>query len=257
MISNHTSVWFGILPLEPKKVCLEASIADLQTPSCDTLEKHHKYVRETGGAIADRAVTLLRLLQPGPITCRLVIWPLAETIPSAYTIGQIGYIPGLRREKYPPEYAFNGSTIDRMKQLFDHYWKIDLKTKPGTRWLNKAYAELNDEDRLAQIVFGLEQLLLKGEGERGYYSYKMALRAAWLLEREPAKRMMVFEDLRKGYSLRSKIAHGSLSKPLSNEELELTTKIENILRRLILEYLVDSNRFNQESMDKLVLGLDG
>ena len=123
------------------------------------------------------------------------------------------------------------------------------------RWFNKAYSELNDDDRLAHLVFGLEQLLLKGETERSYLSFKMALRGAWLLAPPDQSRVMTFGRLREAYSLRSKVAHGSLMRPLNDEELKLTAEIEETLRRLILIWLESPSDLNAERLNRLTLGV--
>ena len=106
-------------------------------------------------------------------------------------------------------------------------------------------------------MFGLEQLLLKGEKERSYLSFKMALRGAWLLEPPSQSRVQRFRQLREGYNLRSSIAHGSLMKALNDEELALTTELEEALRKLIRMYLKTPGRFDAAALNCLTLGVTG
>ncbi len=178
MLPHDRQFGFGIGELPKDVICFEAS---LQLPESPTLQQHQGNVGELGGRCVDRAVSLIRLAQAGPIGARLVIRPLSEQIPSAYTLVQTSYIPAVHREHYPGRYVMSAATLETIKKLFAAHWSRDLTETPGLRWFNKAYVEINDDDRLAHLVFGLEQLLLRGETERSYFSFKMALRGAWLL----------------------------------------------------------------------------
>lgn len=257
ILSADQKFGVGLGELPPEIVCLEAQLPSREPSEGqeEAWDRHQNHVRETGGGLIHRGITILRLTQAGPVGSRLAIAPLAETIPSAYTLAQIGYIPAVRRRKYPQSYTINSDTLMEIRSLFGEYWNEDLESVPGIRWLNKAYFELNNDDRLAHLVFGLEQLLLRGENERSYLSFKMALRGAWMLEPPNQSRVQRFRQLRQGYNLRSSVAHGSLMRELNDEELELTTELEEVLRKLIRMYLKDPGRFQAAVLNRLTLGV--
>jgi hypothetical protein len=256
-LSGNKNFGFGLGALPSEIVCLEAKLPSQKQGKNqdDGWDYHQNYVRNIGGNLIRRGITLLRLTQGGPIGARLAIVPLTQTVPYGYTLAQIEYIPPIRRPKYPQSYVINSNTLKDIRRLFEEHWHKDLESEPGIRWLNKAYFELNNDDRLAHLVFGLEQLLLKGERERSYLSFKMALRGAWLLEPPSQSRVQRFRQLRTGYNLRSDLAHGNLMRELTDEELELTTELEDALRRLMQLYLKDPERFRLEVLNLVTLGV--
>lgn len=255
-LSGGKRFGFGLGELPAEIVCLEMRLPSQDvTGQNDAWNSHLNYVREIGGNLIRQGVTLLRLAQCGPIGARLAIVPLAPAVPYGYTLAQIEYIPALRRPKYPHSYAINSETLKGIGKFFEKYWHRDLESEPGMRWFNKAYFELNNDDRLAHLVFGLEQLLLRGERERSYLSFKMALRGAWMLEPPSQLRVQQFRQLREGYTLRSELAHGNLMRELTDKELELTTKLEDALRRLMQLYLKCPERFSSEALNLLTLGV--
>lgn len=256
-LSGSKKFGFGLGELPSEIICLEAKLpSQKQTNNQDDVwDCHQNYVQRICGGLIHRGITLLRLTQGGPIGARIAIVPLTDTVPYGYTLAQIEYIPAIRRPKYPQSYVINSNTLEDIRRVFEEYWNKDLESEPGIRWLNKAYFELNSDDRLAHLVFGLEQLLLKGEAERSYLSFKMALRAAWLLEPPSQSRVQRFRQLRTGYNLRSDLAHGNLMRELTDEELELTTELEDALRRLVQLYLKDPERFRPEVLNLVTLGV--
>lgn len=257
MLAGERTFGFGLGELLAEMVCLEASLPGpvVGTAEEEDLPDHWRYVGETEGGLVEKGITLFRLAQPGPIGARFVIAPLSQNVPSAYTLAQIAIIPAIQRKRYPETYRLSTETLQKIRAIFWKYWTKDLTKTPGLRWLNKAYSELNDDDRLAHLVFGLEQLLLKGEKERSYFSFKMALRGAWLLAPGNESRMEKFEILRKAYDLRSKVAHGSLARSLSDKELELTAELEETLRQLVIMYLESPRQFDVEELNRLTLGV--
>lgn len=249
--------FWGIQPFPPEIVCVESRLRQSQTEKTGaSLESHHEQIRREGGLVLARVTSLLRLAQAGPIGARLIIVPLAETIPSAYTLAQIEYLPAIIRPKYPPAYKLTASIITKLQELFQKFWKVDLEGTPGIRWLNKANSELNADDAVAHLVFGLEQLLLRGENERAYLSFKLALRGAWLLGAKDGSREEAFAQLREGYKLRNKIAHGGLKRELNDQELMLSVALENMLRQLVLMFLSQPEKFEQAALQRMVLGLE-
>lgn len=145
-------VGFGLGKLPEQAVCLEVKLpASAQTAR--EWNQHQTNVREVGGALIQRAVTLLRLAQAGPIGSRLAVAPLAESIPSGYTLVQIEFLPPIRHPQYPNVYALGPPVVEEIRRLFSSYWDTDIVTMPGVRWLSKSYLELNEDDRTAPISY--------------------------------------------------------------------------------------------------------
>lgn len=84
----------------------------------------------------------------------------------------------------------------------------------------------------------------------------MALRGAWLLRPPDDTRVELFKKLRRGYNLRSSIAHGSLGRELTEEELVLTSGLEDALRQLIKLYLDAPSCFEPSVLNRLTLGVN-
>jgi len=80
----------------------------------------------------------------------------------------------------------------------------------AVRRFNLGYERSRVEDKLIDYMVGFEALLLPGvEGELGY---RMSLRAAALLGEGPHDRAAVQRNVKKAYTLRSDIVHGSRKK---------------------------------------------
>jgi hypothetical protein len=78
------------------------------------------------------------------------------------------------------------------------------------RRFNTGYERSGAEDKLIDQMVGFEALLLPNvEGE---YGYRMSLRAATLLGEDPHHRAAVQKNMKKAYSVRSEIVHGSRKK---------------------------------------------
>src|SRR4030042_1548841 len=69
-------------------------------------------------------------------------------------------------------------------------------------------------------------------------------------------RVQRFRQLRDGYNLRSSVAHGNLMRELNDEELELTTELEEALRKLIRMYLKNPGQFQAAVLNRLTLGVE-
>ena len=82
----------------------------------------------------------------------------------------------------------------------------------------------DDPEKLIEYAIALESLFLSdASDERTELSYRLALRAARLLEEDLASRLSCFRTVRDLYKLRSRIAHGgSLEelKPVEHKKLE-------------------------------------
>ena len=253
-LNAMTKEWIqtqALRKLQPDTIAIECKYSP--PTETDAADWHDRFYRD---ALSSRnnALTLLRLAHHGALTARLVVMPGANMPHCGYSLANVSYLPAL----FHPEYAKKYPGIDsRAVDLFGKYWGKDLHKKSGVRWLSKAADEFYEEDRFVHLVVGLEQLLLRDESERSYLSYKMALRGAWLLGEASGDRTVVFTRLRKAYTLRSKIAHGSSTGELSATEKQLLLELENDLRNLILRALEPPSLFTAESLNQVVLGSAG
>lgn len=120
-------------------------------------------------------------------------------------------------QNYPPEFG-----IGRMKTAPPHVSqensekaaKLYLKLRDpklsklliAARRLNRSSTRENSDDSLVDAIIGLESLLSDNSQE---LTYKISIRSAHLLRKDNPSPVKVFEDIKKLYSLRSKIVHGS------------------------------------------------
>lgn len=225
----------------------------------EDLTVFHEVVHEAGVKFATKAMTLIRLAHRGPATIRLLMWPLAETYDASYSTMLLGVLPPFLRSRYPSSgekfYSRDELLGEATRAIFTEHWDATLDSVPGVRWLNKSHEERYPADALSQVVFGLEQVLLPQSNDRSYLAFKMALRAAWVLGADEAGRKSIFENCRKAYALRNKVAHGASSGSLEDGDLELWYAAEDYLRWLILKYLSDKRHFTEERLNDLCLAI--
>jgi len=115
----------------------------------------------------------------------------------------------------------------------------DLKI--ALRRFNSSYGEIL-EDRLLDQMIALESLYLVDPQE---LSYRLALRAAFLIGADEKQRKQVLNDLKDAYNARSKIIHGK--KPPANLP-ELVVKTEECLRQSIRHILKLSDKYKLKQL---------
>jgi len=256
LFKHDDALSLGLTVVPSSLVFLEIRLPKMQDDHSDAADEDPLLeLRKIAVPLADKALSSLRLLQPGSIGFRGIVKPLADCFQPAYSYIQTSYEPQFQFPEYP--YTYIPPTKNEIDKLlrFAKLWAHDLDGVPGLRWLNKAYAERNFDDRLAHLVFGLEQVLLSDESEKSYLSFKMALRGSWLLEPDPKKRTDLFRMLKKAYGLRSKIAHGGLKKPFGTDELRITTDVELALRNLINLRIDRQGLFSPQKLNEITLGV--
>ena len=259
-ITNQLSGWPTVVRLpEIRKdsLLLESSWT---LPITEALKDHHEQVDTAGRNFAQQAVSLLRLAHPGPVGMRIVCFPLSERPDCAHTVALVDRLPPFIRSGYPTEENRFYPTAElfdaQTRELFQKFWgKKDLMATPGIRSLNKVYTEDFPADGLADLVFGLEQVLLWKEEETSLLSYKMSLRGAWLVGDSFDERKEVFRILRKAYKIRSLVAHGRSDGYLHPDDLGMSYRVEDILRQCIRLWLSDATQFRSGMLDDRCLGL--
>ena len=98
-----------------------------------------------------------------------------------------------------------------------------------------------------KIVFyisALECLFTVGNQE---ISHKVSERIAILLENDPKSRRQIFDIIKRGYSIRSRLVHGQYIKVLDGLD-EVSESLDGILRTLFNEYK-DIFKMDDEKME--------
>jgi len=203
-------------------------------------------------AVIARALTLFRLYSSGKISIRQKWMTTAHDSVLHGSPQEITYSHQLGdNSSYGQMYTLP-KDISELKSLISRLWSQKIEEIGVVRWFNKSFAEIYLEDRLTDLVFALEQIYLKDEGEKSYLSYKFALRGAFLLAESRKERHDIFKTLRDGYRKRSAIVHSG--KEIRGEkERELVTLLEKYLRISILKYLENPKKFKTKFWDELIL----
>ena len=109
----------------------------------------------------------------------------------------------------------------------------------------EAHNSSNDADGALNLGACLEILLMHGEdSSNSEIGFKLRMRAAWLLGKDPADRKRIHDLIRTAYELRSIAAHqGTLPQPKSVAELDKRNEnlrnISSLCQDLILKILKD------------------
>jgi hypothetical protein len=110
-----------------------------------------------------------------------------------------------------------------------------------------------EADRVLDLFIVLEALFQLG-GEKQELSYRLSLRVAHFVGDGRAERQAIFEDVKKGYDLRSRIAHGDVG----DADRELQMRLEQIVLRAVRRYCEKAPSFSGEQAHKaIVKELDG
>mgnify|MGYP001570930774 CR=1 FL=1 len=119
-----------------------------------------------------------------------------------------------------------------------------------------AYARLLPEDKLLDFMVAFEAIFLKGD-EQQELSYKLSLRAAYLLAENARERKDIFDFMHLAYKARSKIVHGERATGegknkdfVDNVEFYLRLSITKVLKEG--QYKINHNNF-LNTLDELIL----
>ncbi|MFD0590536.1 hypothetical protein ACFQZE_21335 [Paenibacillus sp. GCM10027627] len=122
-------------------------------------------------------------------------------------------------------------------------------------FLQAARAQNHLPTRITLYCTVLESLLSTDTTE---ITHKIAERAAWLLESEVDKRILIYKKIKTAYSIRSATIHGSaLRKAFKTNEVlqKISIETDNLLRRLLVEIITDDSlkhtfqEMNQEELN--------
>jgi hypothetical protein len=190
----------------------------------------------------DEACSSLRLFKKGKVGYTNIRRKAKFWEPHSGTV--ISSLPG--REVLGTEYVLSKGEI----LTFLDFWRVYQtgRHKEGNRIeialrrFNFAYGKVMPEDKLIDYIIGFEALLLQDEPQE--LPYRMALRGAALLSKNPDERKKTFSELKAAYKERNNIVHGRKARDIvhiGNEEVQFTKfveRIEEYLRLAIKEFLV-------------------
>ena len=171
--------------------------------------------------------TSIRLIHPEPILMLPIYVDAADVWGSSvgYGVGEPAIIrPGKRCE-------ISGADLQEMKELLGVVSRgesgLSRAANVCLRRIGFANKRISLEDKLLDIVMALEALVLSEPGERGELSFRLAIRLAKFLEADKEKQIDVFDTVKRGYRLRSKIVHGGT---LGDDDAALIGDMETIAR---------------------------
>lgn len=215
---------------------------------------HEFSLLEDSSEIASDLITALRLrhegdVAPGPLL-QLVINNAKFTqgnLISWFPLSKSGdYFVSVRTP-----YELQETEVDTLREFWQDFQDKRQKGKLSVlnialRRFNSSYGE-SLEDRLLDQMIALESLYL---GDLQELSYKLALRAAFLLARGRKGRTQVLKRLKKAYDARSKVVHGQ--KPPDNL-MELVKYTEEYLRQSINRFITLSEQYKLNDLRERLL----
>jgi len=137
-----------------------------------------------------------------------------------------------------PTYKLRQSDLQKFITLFQQIrqWRDSNIIDKIEIALERFHSSYHDdiEDRIIDQMIAFESLFLSDNQE---LTYKLSLRAAFLLGNTAPKRDIIVKDLKKAYNYRSRIVHGD--NPPSRDELRLIVpKTEEYLRQSIRRFFL-------------------
>ena len=229
----------------------------------------HRYVCDEGRtptAHADDALeyleALLRLFQPGEVSVRRHgVWRVHEDgkLTPAWYFSPYDFKPakpptdGLHNR---PDYPLDDDTLDCLIQFIDGHWAVLDKIPPFLRTaigrFNSSYERRDLADRLIDLVIALEALF--GDGEASSITYKVAMRGASWLHAPGSERCTTFRTIKKFYSERSKVVHGSSHKDTISQRVdELEGMVRASLRRFLGHQVRKGKTPHGKEIDDLIM----
>ena len=162
---------------------------------------------------------------------------------------------------YPSQhYQLREEDGEKIKILSTEYEKIKKPTFLNNvinRFLS-SYTQSTVEDRILDLIISLEALFLPETDE---LKQKLAIRTALFLETDSIERNWIYNIIRKGYDIRSQIAHGNETSKnnffIQNKEIslnEIADLIESYSRKSIKKFIdkeIDSGKKREEIKIKL------
>ena len=159
----------------------------------------------------NQACSALRVCRRGDVWHDLMLGTLTSWHPSGRPL--IGGSWNLSRLGWE-EYTLTEADAAKFVKLWKRWGKAEhwQDLEVAVRRFSMGCERSSAEDRLIDYVIALEALLLPDE-KIGEYRYRLSLRGAALLGKDPLDRAAVKRNLAEAYDCRSSIVHGSKEKP--------------------------------------------
>ena len=188
----------------------------------------------------EKVVCAMRLFKEGWIDYPFVREKHSSMLSSGVSYGKSRAIPSVPMGL---SYKLTNNEVEDFKIFYKRVKKKIDCSKITLKRFNETYRRVSVEDKLVDYMISFESLYLTDE-DISEMGYKLAHRASLLLYREETKRKQTFLEMKKAYSLRSKIVHGKKIKSITIPELkkeynlpEFVQKIEEHLRSSIRIFL--------------------
>lgn len=171
---------------------------------------------------------LIRLFQPGEVSVRRHdVWRIEEDylrttlIWDAYDFKPLKPLSDGLHER--SEYPLGDDKLDDLIKFVDKYWDLLEKTPTFLHAamvrFNSSYEKRDPADRLIDLIIVLEAIF--ADSDRDSITYKVAMRCACWLHKPGKERKKTFASVKRLYSARSKVIHGTNpSSTLALDELE-------------------------------------
>ena len=184
-------------------------------------------------------ITALRLCHEGRLIAGPLIfagihgtkWSIGSTVSWTY-VSNINFFQGEE-----PEYELRQADVIRVNNLLQDIrkWRQAAVLDTVNIALERFHSTYhgNIEDRIIDQMIAFESLYL---GDFEELTYKLALRAAFLLGKNADGREVIFNDMKRAYRYRSRIVHGYTQ--VSREELrKIIYRTQEYLRQSIIRFL--------------------
>ena len=106
--------------------------------------------------------------------------------------------------------------------------------------------------KVLMYITAMEALVSTSTAE---LSHQVAERVAWLIGKSPEERKSIYNEIKKGYGVRSKAAHGEPLKGTEEETAALLVNLDNYMRELLNRdspYDKEQNELNRYFVEKLM-----
>ena len=194
----------------------------------------------------ERCVAAMRLVKAGAVASYVTIHRESESTPF---FGASGSSARAAPRGPGPRYRLDATDVDSVKALYS-----GLTAKPLRGDVGLAIERFNDgterqryEDRLIDYWIALEALF--SPSDRLELRYRLRLRTAYFLERDPGGRERIYDELGDSYDARSAVVHGR--KP----EVDLRTvcdQTEEIVRSTLRRIVMSDEPFDGEHLDSMI-----
>jgi len=174
---------------------------------CITVENEHDFQLDP---IMRNVVLALRLFKKGYVWGGSIFYILVS---EKRQLMSWSWDETPRHESWGFVYSLNFDEIAALKKILAEVQGIDFAKRKSLRLackrFQRTYEEVDDEDKLIDLMIAFEALFLKGEKVRALAGQIVATACSILLGENDEERENIKDFLTKAYSIRNCIVHGS------------------------------------------------